>query len=245
MNILFVTSRATFVRDNYQLLFQTLTQQLASEHQLSLLIIDNLTVGVLKKIFRFILIGGWRTGCIMLKNMVTSFLKQRDRCFESVHYVKNINHPDSIQLLKSLNPDLVFNLRTRNIYSPEVLRIPTVGCLNVHHGLLPENRGTMCNLWEMLNNQPTGFSIHWMITKVDAGDILVRYELKDIPDKNFVELTYQSSRHESEALITLIRQFENKQLPVPIKNHKLPHTRFYKDPDFQQIRQMKKRGLVL
>jgi methionyl-tRNA formyltransferase len=51
--------------------------------------------------------------------------------------------------------------------------------LNLHPAPLPINRGSHHSFWAIMNNEPMGATIHWMIEELDAGPIVdkVAYEI--------------------------------------------------------------------
>ena len=54
---------------------------------------------------------------------------------------KNINTPESINEIKALRPDLMIVVAYGQILRPQVLELPTAGCINLHASLLPKYRG--------------------------------------------------------------------------------------------------------
>ena len=90
MNILLVTSRVTYVKDNYYHMIKTVAERL-EDHMAGILFIDNLDMEVFFKSFGIILMGAPRVGTTLLKNMMTCLLKKRDSHFKDVIYTKNIN----------------------------------------------------------------------------------------------------------------------------------------------------------
>jgi methionyl-tRNA formyltransferase len=91
--------------------------------------------------------------------------------------------------LRSIEPDILFSVYYRKLLPPEVLRIPRLGCVNIHPGLLPEYRGATPTAWALLNGETKfGITIHYMDATFDTGDILVQ-EAHDIdPDETGYEL---------------------------------------------------------
>ncbi|MEM7336932.1 MAG: formyltransferase family protein, partial [Chloroflexota bacterium] len=58
---------------------------------------------------------------------------------------------------------------------PQILQIPTAGCLNVHPSLLPQFRGAAPIFWAFRQGvQETGVSIHWMDEGFDTGDVVAQ-----------------------------------------------------------------------
>jgi len=72
-------------------------------------------------------------------------------------------------------PDIIVCAYYPKIFPPELIRIPALGCINVHPGLLPNYRGSFPTPWYILNNEKEfGITIHYMDSQIDSGDILVQ-----------------------------------------------------------------------
>jgi len=79
----------------------------------------------------------------------------------------------STKVIRDMNPDIIFSLYYRLILSQEVLDIPSLGCINVHPGYLPKDRGPAPSLWNILNGDKfAGITAHYMTKEIDAGDII-------------------------------------------------------------------------
>ncbi len=79
----------------------------------------------------------------------------------------------AIQQLRTLRPDLVVVAAFAYLLPPEVLSIPSHGCLNVHPSLLPRYRGPSPVATALLNgDRETGVSIMLMDSGLDTGPIL-------------------------------------------------------------------------
>lgn len=78
---------------------------------------------------------------------------------------------------RDIAPDLGVSLG--NGFIPEAFfQVPKLGMINVHHELLPEYRGAQTAIWQIHDgSKRTGFSIHEMTTRIDAGRILLREEM--------------------------------------------------------------------
>jgi methionyl-tRNA formyltransferase len=85
--------------------------------------------------------------------------------------------PEIISEVKKINPDIVFSVYYRKIFSNELLSIPRQGCINIHPSKLPLYRGPVPTAWAILNGETSfGITIHHMDDGVDTGDILVAKE---------------------------------------------------------------------
>ena len=88
------------------------------------------------------------------------------------------NAPDSIARLREWSPDLII-FTGGNILRKKLLKVPRLGVLNVHLGLLPEVRGMSTPEWSLLNRIPVGVTIHYVDAGIDTGPILQRREFPD------------------------------------------------------------------
>lgn len=75
--------------------------------------------------------------------------------------------------IKNLKPDLIVVIAYGKIIPPEILDIPTYGCINIHASLLPKYRGAACLNAPILNgDKKTGITIMKMEAGLDTGPIL-------------------------------------------------------------------------
>lgn len=87
----------------------------------------------------------------------------------------DINAPEWRERIRSLNPDVLFSFYFRQMVGQEILDIPPLGCLNLHGSLLPQYRGRVPVNWAILNGETeTGVTLHYMVAKPDAGDIVAQ-----------------------------------------------------------------------
>jgi len=56
------------------------------------------------------------------------------------------------------------------------------GIINIHPGLLPENRGLDNIKWALYHNMPQGLTVHFIDQYVDKGHIIIREELPVFED---------------------------------------------------------------
>lgn len=252
MRVAYVTSSVTYVPDNYGYLFDRLCDRNwlpAGVEPAALVLLQIPTGYILKNVAGLIAIGAPDVGFALWRNLLRS--KTRDSRPEraqaagmKIFRPKNVNHADALGFFRELNPDLIVNARTRNIYKSEILGLPKLGCINIHHGLLPEHRGTMCDLWAWAEGRPVGFTIHRMNEKIDDGKILVRREIPVDGLRSYVEIPGRSSRYEAEALRFCLERLAGQPdwAGYPNQRSELPHTR---TPAPGQIAAWRRRGLGL
>ena len=72
-----------------------------------------------------------------------------------------------------LAPDFVFSFYYRALLPEALLRCARRGALNMHGSLLPKYRGRAPVNWAILNGErETGATLHEMVARADAGDIV-------------------------------------------------------------------------
>jgi len=85
------------------------------------------------------------------------------------------NTPAFMDLIRKFAPDLIFSFYYRRLLARELLAIPRLGGINLHGSLLPKYRGRSPVNWVLVNGESeTGVSLHYMVEKADAGDIVAQ-----------------------------------------------------------------------
>lgn len=90
-----------------------------------------------------------------------------------VHTPGSVNTPAWVHRMREWNPDLIFSFYYRTMITEEVLNVPRLGAYNMHGSLLPKYRGRVPVNWAVLNGErETGVTLHVMVKRPDAGDIV-------------------------------------------------------------------------
>jgi methionyl-tRNA formyltransferase len=90
-----------------------------------------------------------------------------------VYLPEKINEPPWPRMIEEAQPDLLFSFYYRSMVGPKILSIPRLGALNLHGSLLPKYRGRAPVNWVLVNGErETGVTLHFMVAKPDAGDIV-------------------------------------------------------------------------
>lgn len=89
--------------------------------------------------------------------------------------------------LSSIKPELIAVVAYGKILTEEILRLPELGCINVHASLLPKYRGAAPIAWAIINGEKkTGITTMLMDKGLDTGNILLQEEL-EISDEDTTE----------------------------------------------------------
>jgi methionyl-tRNA formyltransferase len=106
----------------------------------------------------------------------------------------------------ALRPDFVFSFYYRSMLKPALLAAGVRGALNIHGSLLPKYRGRAPINWAVINGErETGATLHYMVEKPDAGDIV---------DQQAVPILADDTAQEVFAKVTVAAEITlNRSLP--------------------------------
>lgn len=86
---------------------------------------------------------------------------------------ESINEPAAVEALRAAKLDALIVLAYGVRLRPRVLRLPRLGCLNIHASLLPKFRGAAPINWAVIRGEKeTGVTLQRMASEIDAGVIL-------------------------------------------------------------------------
>lgn len=91
----------------------------------------------------------------------------------SVATPASANTAELERTIAALSPDFIFSFYYRSMLGPGVLNAARRGALNMHGSLLPKYRGRAPVNWAILRGElETGATLHYMVARADAGDIV-------------------------------------------------------------------------
>ncbi|MEW5561718.1 bifunctional UDP-4-amino-4-deoxy-L-arabinose formyltransferase/UDP-glucuronic acid oxidase ArnA [Enterobacter asburiae] len=106
----------------------------------------------------------------------------------TVYAPEDVNHPLWVDRIRDMNPDVIFSFYYRNLLGEEILNAARHGAYNLHGSLLPKYRGRAPLNWVLVNGEKeTGVTLHRMINRADAGNIVAQATVAI--DENDVALT--------------------------------------------------------
>jgi len=96
---------------------------------------------------------------------------------------------DAARLVATLVPDLIFSFYYRRMIPMSVLGAARRGAFNMHGSLLPRYRGKAPVNWAVLHGEDRiGVSLHHMVARADAGDIVDQDGVSVGPDETAFEV---------------------------------------------------------
>lgn len=91
---------------------------------------------------------------------------------------ENVNDPSWVEKIAAMKPQVLFSFYYRSLLRKEILSLPPSGAYNLHGSLLPAYRGRSPVNWVLVNGETrTGVTLHHMVEKADAGDIVSQMEV--------------------------------------------------------------------
>lgn len=98
-------------------------------------------------------------------------------CFEEG--IPCLSDKINANIIKKINPDIIFSIYYRKMISKDIINIPRMGCVNLHPSFLPFDRGPAPVYWAVRNgNSITGTTLHYVDEGMDTGDIIDRVKIK-------------------------------------------------------------------
>lgn len=95
-----------------------------------------------------------------------------------VYTPENVNDERWISMIRDMRPDVIFSFYYRRMIPSAILGIPHTGAFNLHGSLLPQYRGRCPVNWVLVAGEDrTGVTLHYMVEKPDAGDIVSQKEV--------------------------------------------------------------------
>jgi len=92
-----------------------------------------------------------------------------------VYSPENVNDSKWASMIREIGPDIIFSFYYRKMIPGAILDIPRIGAFNLHGSLLPRYRGRCPVNWVMIaGEEETGVTLHDMIEKPDAGDVVAQ-----------------------------------------------------------------------
>lgn len=97
-----------------------------------------------------------------------------------IFYGDHLNTPKTIKAIRELKPDLFLSINFRYLLKDEIINIPSYGCINLHFGYLPYNRGVFADAWSIIDDTPAGVTYHLIDSGIDTGKIVAQLQVEKL-----------------------------------------------------------------
>ena len=166
-------------------------------------------------------------------------LKDYSGFCQQVIFSNSTNHLETEHALKESKTDLLV-LGHSGIVRKNILRIPKIGVLNGHPGILPFYRGIDCPHWALLNgdNNKIGATVHWVDKGIDTGRIIItkKYRINKITTISILEEELYTLC--SEMIANVVVQITSGKIPEGTPQHPEEGQQYFKMP-YKSVRKLK------
>jgi methionyl-tRNA formyltransferase len=98
---------------------------------------------------------------------------------------EDANQPEVLAWAQDRHPDIVFSFYYRKMLQRPLLNLGHLGAFNLHGSLLPKFRGRAPVNWAILEGATeTGLTLHEMVERPDAGDIVAQESVPILEQEN-------------------------------------------------------------
>lgn len=159
-----------------------------------------------------------------------------------VFRTENTARPEKSLLdkLLLLQPNLGLSLGNSYI-SPKLFTLPEKGMLNVHHELLPEYPGGQSVIWPIYHNkQQTGYTIHEISKRIDAGKIIVKEAFPIKFGDTLAETVARNYAHSKQISARKLPNVIQLYIANKIQPQPNPVSKTYTTPNLSQFLQIRR-----
>lgn len=119
---------------------------------------------------------------------------------------EKLSQPGEFEKLNALQPDIIVVVAYGQILKTDILKLPPLGCVNIHSSLLPRWRGAAPIQWAILSGDTeTGVTTMRIAERLDSGNILLQTKTPLLPTDTAGTLHDRLSRLGAELIVpTLI-----------------------------------------
>ena len=157
----------------------------------------------------------------------------------SIIIVDNFNSTKCENIIKELAPDIIILGGTR-IIRENIIKIPKIGILNVHPGLLPKYRGVDVIPWSILNGDEIGVTVHFVDKGVDTGRICAQTKLPLIKNDSIKTIRKRAPILQAEIMVQVLQKLIKDGKIQTYPNPKEEGTQFY-EMDYKTLHRAEQR----
>lgn len=131
----------------------------------------------------------------------------------------DINSPDTLALLKKINPDIIVSVLFNQILKSEVIKLPKKGAINIHPAYLPDYKGTGPVFWALTNDEKNGgVTVHYINEGIDTGKIIKRQKIEFNKNDTEDSLYWKAANLGAPLLISAIKEISSGRVKTTVNN---------------------------
>ena len=155
----------------------------------------------------------------------------------------SVNSQEYIDAVTALKPEMIVSVAAPEIFKSPLLKVASIGCLNIHSGKIPEYRGMMPTFWQMLEKKPAvTVTVHEMVPKLDAGGVVDTFEFP-LHESDSLDRVISGTKQEGARLMirVLERIAASRQMPRTTELD-MSKARLFKFPQPDDVRRFRAMG---
>ena len=126
-----------------------------------------------------------------------------------VYQPEKVRDEETVNMLKSINPDAIVVAAYGQILPESILNIPKYGCINIHASLLPKYRGAAPIEWSIIDGEEkTGITTMYMEKGLDTGDMIDKVEIAIEADDTGATLHDKLAEAGAKLILTTLASLE-------------------------------------
>jgi len=127
---------------------------------------------------------------------------------------ERLDTPEWKTRLRGWAPDFLFSFYYRRLLPVAVLETARRGALNLHGSLLPKYRGRCPTNWVLIHDErETGVTLHYMVARADAGDIVAQRRVPIDDDDTALTLYRKQCQATGDLLREVVPQLRDGSAP--------------------------------
>ena len=135
---------------------------------------------------------------------------------------ESLRDATALATIRRLAPDLIFSFYYRSMIPREILALAGRGAFNMHGSLLPKYRGRAPVNWAVLHGETeTGATLHQMVERADAGDIVDQERVEIGPEETAPEVMVKVTEAACRVLERRLDELKAGCAPRIPQNHAL------------------------
>ena len=123
------------------------------------------------------------------------------------------NSDECTQIIKEKKLDVGIILGAR-ILKQHVIDSFNMGIINMHPGLLPENRGLDNLKWALIKKIPQGVTSHFIDNKIDKGALIDMQKIKIYKDDTLLDIHLRLQNKEQEMMIDALKNIQEPEFKL-------------------------------
>ena len=155
-----------------------------------------------------------------------------------------LNSEEFRKLIKTYDPDLFISIASPVIFKEELIKIPRLGCINIHTAPLPWYRGMLPSFWQLYHGEKeAGITIHRIDEGIDTGDIIIQHSLPIYPEESLDKLILRTKRESAKLMVKVIDSFRKGEVQYRKMEGEGSYFTFPSREDVREFKRMGKRLL--